>query len=239
MLSVAWNIKRICLRAYWQAKSVLPATFLLPSSLLSALSEISCTFRYQFHEYLNYSSYKEAVDRQGPSALLNEMPLLDQISWLFFAAGSTLVASSMWKLGILGTYLGDHFGILMRKRITSFPFNVVDHPMYYGSTLTFLSYALGSRSTAGLTITGAVALAYAIAARYEGYYHQQSFALMSNLGHSPLKYTPKRPSWQTAKNFETECYSIKASQTPLGSCFNFISNLAAASRLGIKLALIF
>jgi phosphatidylethanolamine/phosphatidyl-N-methylethanolamine N-methyltransferase len=38
--------------------------------------------------------------------------------------------------------LGDHFGILMKSRITSFPFNVAEHPMYYGSTLCFLSMAL-------------------------------------------------------------------------------------------------
>lgn len=32
---------------------------------------------------------------------------------ILFTVGSTLVASSMWKLGVTGTYLGDYFGILM------------------------------------------------------------------------------------------------------------------------------
>jgi len=30
----------------------------------------------------------------------------------------------------------------MDKRITGFPFNVCDNPMYNGSTLNFLGYAL-------------------------------------------------------------------------------------------------
>lgn len=80
--------------------------------------------------------------RQPSSASMMAFPLIDQISYLCLAAGSTLVLSSMYKLGITGTYLGDHFGILMANRITSFPFNIVEHPMYYGSTLCFFSMAL-------------------------------------------------------------------------------------------------
>ena len=76
-----------------------------------------------------------------------------------FVVGSTLVVSSMWKLGVTGTYLGtrsgcgkiatkvknppgDYFGILMKERVTSFPFNVTNNPMYDGSTMCFLSTAL-------------------------------------------------------------------------------------------------
>lgn len=35
----------------------------------------------------------------------------------------------MWRLGVVGTYLGDYFGILMEERVTAFPFNVMDDPM--------------------------------------------------------------------------------------------------------------
>lgn len=59
-----------------------------------------------------------------------------------FSIGNVLVLSSFYRLGITGTYLGDHFGILMKQRITDFPFNWFSHPMYEGSTLVFLSYAL-------------------------------------------------------------------------------------------------
>jgi phosphatidylethanolamine N-methyltransferase len=58
------------------------------------------------------------------------------------AIGFTFVLSSMYKLGITGTYLGDYFGILMEERVTSFPFNVLDNPMYVGSTMAFFGNAL-------------------------------------------------------------------------------------------------
>lgn len=47
-----------------------------------------------------------------------------------------------FRLGITGTYLGDYFGILMKERVTGFPFNVTDDPMYNGGSLLFLGYAL-------------------------------------------------------------------------------------------------
>ena len=59
-----------------------------------------------------------------------------------FAVGGLLVLSSYYRLGIINTYLGDHFGILLKQRVTGFPFNYFNHPMYEGSTLIFLGYAL-------------------------------------------------------------------------------------------------
>lgn len=59
-----------------------------------------------------------------------------------FALGAVLVAGAYYRLGILGTYLGDHFGILMKSRIESFPFNYFTHPMYEGSSLIFIAYSL-------------------------------------------------------------------------------------------------
>ena len=35
---------------------------------------------------------------------------------VLFGIGSTLVATSMWSLGVTGTFLGDYFGILMDVR---------------------------------------------------------------------------------------------------------------------------
>ena len=37
---------------------------------------------------------------------------------------------------------GDHFGIYLDAKVTSFPFNVLEHPMYTGATLNFLGSAL-------------------------------------------------------------------------------------------------
>lgn len=58
------------------------------------------------------------------------------------AVGGVLVGSSMWKLGVTGTYLGDYFGILMDEKVESFPFNYYDHPMYDGATMCFLGKAI-------------------------------------------------------------------------------------------------
>lgn len=92
--------------------------------------------------YSLHCSFQWAVNRQPSSAALFEVPMIDAFAMLCLGIGSVLVASSMWKLGIINTYLGDHFGFLLRERITTFPFSVAEHPMYYGATLCFLSYAL-------------------------------------------------------------------------------------------------
>lgn len=73
----------------------------------------------------------------------------------------------MWALGLTGTYLGDYFGILMDHRVTSFPFNVTDAPMYYGSTLSFLGGAILFGKPAGLLLTVEVLAVYLIALRFE------------------------------------------------------------------------
>jgi hypothetical protein len=104
---------------------------------------------------------------------------------VLFMVGQTFVLSSTWILGITGTFLGDYFGILMDHRVEGFPFNVLENPMYVGSTMCFLATALwwlGSflafsqissldrkERPAGLVITGFVHIAYTIALRYEGY----------------------------------------------------------------------
>ena len=51
-------------------------------------------------------------------------------SLLLIISGSIFVVSSMWTLGVTGTYLGDYFGILMKERVVGFPFNILNDPMY-------------------------------------------------------------------------------------------------------------
>ncbi|RUS19976.1 phospholipid methyltransferase-domain-containing protein [Endogone sp. FLAS-F59071] len=111
--------------------------------------------------------YKTALEHQPTSSIL-EHGEFKILSILLFITGNTLVLSSMWALGITGTYLGDYFGILMKKRVTSFPFNVTDNPMYYGSTLTFLATALWYASPAGIFLTIIVFALYLVALRFEG-----------------------------------------------------------------------
>ncbi|KAF7845728.1 hypothetical protein BT93_L0957 [Corymbia citriodora subsp. variegata] len=110
--------------------------------------------------------YNVALDEQPKSDILHygEFKLLSAI---LFLVGSTLVVSSMWKLGVTGTYLGDYFGILMSDRVTSFPFNVSNNPMYDGSSLCFLSTALWKGAPVGILLTALVYFEYKVACLYE------------------------------------------------------------------------
>lgn len=118
------------------------------------------------------------------TALLNQptyKPMLDSglvklVALTAFSFGNILVLSSMWALGVTGTYLGDYFGILMKERVTSFPFNVNDNPMYNGSTLCFLATALYYGKPTGVLVTGLVYVMYKIALFFEEPYTAKIYA---------------------------------------------------------------
>jgi len=55
----------------------------------------------------------------------------------------------------------------MDKKVTSFPFNVTDAPMYYGSTMSFLGGALLFGKPAGVLLTLEVLVVYLVALRFE------------------------------------------------------------------------
>jgi methylene-fatty-acyl-phospholipid synthase len=75
----------------------------------------------------------------------------------------------MWALGVTGTFLGDYFGILMKEKVASFPFNVTGAPMYWGSTCSFLGVAFVRGRLAGFLLTAEVFVMYLMALRYEEY----------------------------------------------------------------------
>lgn len=52
--------------------------------------------------------YKEALLKQPTLAIFGTLPYQALAAWSF-AVGSVLVVSSMWALGVTGTYLGDYF----------------------------------------------------------------------------------------------------------------------------------
>ena len=87
------------------------------------------------------SRFVEAMEAQ-PTWPALQTPTVEYVSYGLFVVANVLVLSSMWVLGITGTYLGDYFGILMTSRVTGFPFNVMENPMYNGATLNFLGLAL-------------------------------------------------------------------------------------------------
>ncbi|KZS88088.1 phospholipid methyltransferase [Sistotremastrum niveocremeum HHB9708] len=111
--------------------------------------------------------YSRALEDQPHYSLLPPS-LSTVVPALLFVIGQTFVLTSTWALGITGTFLGDYFGILMDHRVEGFPFNVVENPMYVGSTMCFAAGALWKERPAGLVITLFVHLAYTIALRYEG-----------------------------------------------------------------------
>jgi phosphatidylethanolamine N-methyltransferase len=110
--------------------------------------------------------YERAL-RSQPSHPLLETELSNYIAYGLLAGGNVLVLSSMWALGVTGTYLGDYFGILMDDMVTGFPFNVTDAPMYYGSTMSFLGTAILFGKPAGILLTVEVLIVYLIALRFE------------------------------------------------------------------------
>ncbi|KAF2151218.1 phospholipid methyltransferase [Myriangium duriaei CBS 260.36] len=111
-------------------------------------------------------SYEKAL-RTQPSHPLLETSLAKVAAVALFAAGNTLVLTSMWALGLTGTYLGDYFGILMDEMVTGFPFNVSSAPMYHGSTMSFLGSALWFGKPAGVALSVLVLVVYQIALTYE------------------------------------------------------------------------
>ncbi|PQE17620.1 methylene-fatty-acyl-phospholipid synthase protein [Rutstroemia sp. NJR-2017a BVV2] len=110
--------------------------------------------------------YERAL-RSQPTHPLLLSPASTYTAYALLACGNTLVLSSMWALGITGTYLGDYFGILMDKMVTGFPFNVCSAPMYYGSTMSFLGTALLWGKPAGILLTAEVFVVYLLALRFE------------------------------------------------------------------------
>uniref|UniRef100_A0A8C3DAK3 Phosphatidylethanolamine N-methyltransferase n=2 Tax=Corvus TaxID=30420 RepID=A0A8C3DAK3_CORMO len=91
------------------------------------------------------------------------------------AVGTLFVISSFLALGFTGTFLGDYFGILMEEKVTSFPFSVLDNPMYWGSTAIYLGWSLMHASPAGLLLTAVVAISYTIAVLYEGPFTEEIY----------------------------------------------------------------
>jgi phosphatidylethanolamine/phosphatidyl-N-methylethanolamine N-methyltransferase len=81
------------------------------------------------------------------------------------AVGAVLSAAGFYHLRITHTYMGEYFGFMMPRLITAFPFNVDPDPMYNGSVLMHLGYALRARSPTGLFLALVVALSYWIAAK--------------------------------------------------------------------------
>jgi methylene-fatty-acyl-phospholipid synthase len=118
----------------------------------------------------------ERALRQQPTLPLVQLPPFILLAYALIIVGNVLVGSSMWALGITGTYLGDYFGILMPAKVMSFPFNITDAPMYYGSTMSFLGTSIHYAKPAGILLTVEVFIVYLIALSFEDPFTAQIYA---------------------------------------------------------------
>lgn len=109
----------------------------------------------------------------GASAVLRGMKV---VGGALVAAGTTFVVTSFLRLGVLGTYLGDYFGILMEERVTGFPFNVLENPMYMGAVMNWLGLSLQNNSALGLLYTVLVWVVYQVVLAYETPFTAQIYA---------------------------------------------------------------
>lgn len=75
------------------------------------------------------------------------------ISYVLIVIGGGLVFMSFYRLGIHGIYYADYFGILMKEKVTAFPYNILDNPLYVGSESLFIGMSLLHRSPSGFFLT--------------------------------------------------------------------------------------
>nr|OQO20419.1 Phosphatidyl-N-methylethanolamine N-methyltransferase [Rachicladosporium sp. CCFEE 5018] len=134
--------------------------------------------------------YERAL-RAQPSHPLLANPGAQALSVGLLLSGNVLVISSIWALGVTGTYLGDYFGILMDEMVTGFPFSVTDAPMYWGSTASFLGTAIWFGKPAGLVLTALVAVVYKIALTFEDPFTAKIYAKRAAGGGLKERTEPK------------------------------------------------
>ncbi|CAH2307743.1 phosphatidylethanolamine N-methyltransferase [Pelobates cultripes] len=125
--------------------------------------------------------FTEAM-RTQPSLGVLETPGPYYLGLILLGAGGILVISSFLALGFVGTYLGDYFGILMDEKVTGFPFNITENPMYWGSTANYLGLALTNASPAGLVLTAVVAVVYKVAIAFEGPFTEEIYRKKAESG---------------------------------------------------------
>jgi len=120
--------------------------------------------------------YNYVIEKQPPFMPLEEMfkeewhytgLVINIFAAILLACGGILVLGAYYQLGLRGTYLGDYFGFYLPGEIHSFPFNVSTCPMYDGSSLNFLAFAIYNRSLLGVLVTILVFTCYHVACIFE------------------------------------------------------------------------
>lgn len=146
--------------------------------------------------------YNQALAKQPINGYL-ALPFVKYFGGLLILAGQVLVISSMYALGVTGTYLGDYFGILMPHIVTGFPFNLVSDPMYFGSSLSFIGVALWFAKPAGLILSVLLSIVYVIALKFESPFTAEIYKKAAAATASSTKTTKKRSSNSTSRRSST------------------------------------
>lgn len=137
-------------------------------------------------------SYERCL-REQPHYAGFATPAVKYLAITLFLTGQLFVVTSIYALGITGTYLGDYCGILMKERVTCFPFNVLEDPMYVGSTLAFLGTALWFESPAGVVLSAVVWIVYSIALKYEGPFTGMIYSTAAKKAEDAKRAAPATP----------------------------------------------
>lgn len=116
--------------------------------------------------YIRTKLFHKVIENNSTCAPM-ENSIFDLVGYLLILFGALLVISSSWKLGFFCSFMGDYFGILLDEKVTGFPFNVLEDPMYVGSGLVYLGFSFLHASIIGLILTGCIGLSYAIALLFE------------------------------------------------------------------------
>ncbi|RXK38552.1 hypothetical protein M231_04184 [Tremella mesenterica] len=133
------------------------------------------------------------------------------LGWTLLLVGQILVVTSIYALGITGTYLGDYFGILMSHRVTNFPFNILSDPMYVGSSLAFLGGAFLYQSPVGILLAGFIWTVYSVALKFEGPFTDKIYSAKHKKSTASAPPTPSRKSARIASQTQASAQNSDAS----------------------------
>ncbi|KAH8799765.1 phospholipid methyltransferase-domain-containing protein [Xylogone sp. PMI_703] len=97
---------------------------------------------------------------QQPAQLVPDNRLYYIFPAFLFLFGNVLLLSSMFRLGVTGTYHGDYFGIHKEEKVTQFPYNITSAPMYWGKCISMLGFALWYGKLVGIVLSAEAVLAF-------------------------------------------------------------------------------
>lgn len=109
--------------------------------------------------------FKYVVDHQEKLAW--DSKIIDILGYTLYFIGIVLVAGATYQLGIIGTYVGDYFGLLLPCKVTGFPYNISTSPMYDGSSINFLAHSILYRSPVGVFLSLVVFIVYKVGCMFE------------------------------------------------------------------------